>query len=89
MTATEITGAILWGGLAAAVFLWLLQRDLMRLLKHTSRERSLQATLRVLFTAIALVLVGVVNVGLIPLAIVGFVAARQAMLWRIGGCRGH
>lgn len=89
MTVTEITGAILWGGLAAAVFLWFLQRDVIRLVEHTGRGRFWRATLRVLSTAAALVLVAVVNIGLIPFAIVGFAVARYAMLWRIGGCRGH
>lgn len=89
MTATEIAGAVLWGGLAAGVFLWLLRRDLIRFVVHTGRGHFFRATLRVLFTAVALVLAGVVNFGLIPLAIVGFVVARQVMLWRIGGCRGH
>jgi hypothetical protein len=89
MTATEIAGAILWGGLAAAVFLRLLQRDMIRLVVHTSRGRFVRATLRVVSTAIALVLVGVINIELVPLSIVGFLVGRNALLWQIGGRRGH
>ena len=89
MTLTDVAGAILWGGLAAAGFLGLLRRELARLEVNADRGRLLRTAIRVLSIAFVLAFIGVVNLELIPLAIVGFVLTRNAMLWRMGGCRGH
>lgn len=89
MTWTELFGAIAWGGLAAVGFLGLLRRELKRGVARVPRGYLARAATRVLATAAALTLTSVVNSGLIPLAVVGFVGVRSVLVWRMGGCRGH
>jgi len=89
MTWTELFGAIAWGGLAALGFLGLLRRELRRGVSRVPQGYRMRAAGRVLATAAALALTGVVNSGLIPLAVVGFVGVRSVLVWRMGGCRGH
>ncbi len=89
MTWTALFGAIAWGGLAALGFLGLLRRELKRGVSRVPQGYRMRAAARVLATAAALALAGVVHSGLIPLAVVGFVGVRSVLVWRMGGCRGH